>query len=320
MFTKEYSKSKTIEELWTYEKKIFKPLFITFMVVLLVLGLLPLAQTLWILLDVKIWEILAEKQKLLGSTNSSTNTDIRGIIATSSVVYLLLFIGHVVYGVLFGISLKKVYLNKSPLFISKSAIHFVSIITFLIFFRLFIAIINISRNGIHAVPEYTSLGLALLPGIYGLLMIAFNFLVSREVKLIVFIAEQIKKMQEFKKMSEKFANSGMNPLDFLLKNIAEQNDKESQKDSEDEFKFEDKMEDPIYVETEEHEETHKLSDKEKADKRMQDYEKLMSLTNNQLYKLAEKLDIYGAEFMDKHKLVTLILNILEQKDSKNKGE
>ncbi len=332
LFNKNFTKAKNLDDFWKYEKSHFRPFFIAFMSILAILSLFLLAQILWFALDKNLLELIANRIKLANAKTSISESEvqIQAIILRKGyfVILSIFFFLNNFFAVIFGISLKKSYKAKSLLNLNKTPLIFTNVVSILATIIFIYYIVSLSKG--NAFSEWK---ISLLPLMYFIFMFIFDVLVVREIKIFIMVNEQISRIQILKENSKLFeeltnTNGQLNFSEFIKKITEEENQKNESNSNKGEENFQenkDKNLNEEFKNSSEQEENAEIiesnnleEEKNKVDKlatkRMQNYEKLVKLPNEKLYLLAKKMNIFGAEEMDKEELITLILSIIEKEN------
>lgn len=332
LFNKNFTKAKNLDDFWKYEKSHFRPFFIAFMSILAILSLFLLAQILWFALDKNLLELIANRIKLANAKTSISESEVQtqAIILRKGyfVILSIFFFLNNFFAVIFGISLKKSYKAKSLLNLNKTPLIFTNVVSILATIIFIYYIVSLSK--VNAFSEWK---ISLLPLMYFIFMFIFDVLVVREIKIFIMVNEQISRIQILKENSKLFeeltnTNGQLNFSEFIKKITEEENQKNESNFNKGEENFQenkDKNLNEEFKNSSEQEENAEIiesnnleEEKNKVDKlatkRMQNYEKLVKLPNEKLYLLAKKMNIFGAEEMDKEELITLILGIIEKEN------
>ncbi|WP_406615361.1 hypothetical protein ACJA25_03365 [Mycoplasmopsis hyopharyngis] len=317
-FNEKFIKAKNAKEFWKYEKTHFRPFFIVFAILMLILTGLLLSQFLWLVSDKNIKKIILDKFHEFNSNSSQpfsdpeVETNANGFFSVFTIVIGLILTFNLVFTIIFIISWTRIYNLKSLLHMNKSSFVFISTMNFIgvVYFIAFLATIINRKNVLFA-----DWHLFLIPVIYFAINFVFDLTVNRQIKIFIMANEQIARLEILKKNSHLFNDLLSETKEFnfgeFMKKVNEMNDKDKTQNIDDKDEFSD------YKSTEEEAQlVDSEQEKEVVDsklvQRMEYYNKLVQLPNEKLLLIAKKMNIFAAEEMDKEELISLILDINDQ--------
>ncbi|QGZ97814.1 hypothetical protein GE118_03290 [Mycoplasma sp. NEAQ87857] len=268
----EYFKFQTKEELWSHEKETFRFWVFSFLITLVIILGLYIAQI--VLLSLAI-------------SNNVNNITVSPLLTTSFIVIIgcaLLFS--------YSKSLIKSYKEKDFRFLSQYTLSFVSLFAFIGIFMLLFSLFGLA--GFENIKSTNSYNKAAF--IINAISIAFViltwFVVGREVKVIrqAFFAFELRKQME--KVKEEYLK--------ILKNANINFDNQATNNTNPftGFNFNQTQDNTTNTENKVEENTNKN----------QELKKLLNLPNAQLFEIAKKLNIFGYETMTKEELAETIYN------------
>ncbi|RIV16678.1 hypothetical protein [Mycoplasmopsis gallopavonis] len=295
----EYLKFKSISELWSHEKDTFRPWIIGLIIVFGILIALPIAKL--IILGINHSWFLNNLQTTVNGSQAMTSiSEVRSLYINTAIGAFLPLLSLVVF---LG-SLRDSYLKKDFSFISNWPLLVMALLAIFQFYSL-ISIFIFGRSDLLFSKGTPFLPLNVITIVSSFFTIVSWFFVSREVAAIrnAFIA--IHRRQLMEKMEKSFQE--------MMQNQSFTNPFTGQKSNE--FSWSSSFEDQETNKKEAETQTNfNVSPDEEY--KTQQIKKLLNLPQDQLYKIAQKLNIVGYEDLTKEELSQKIYYYTEGQNKK----